>query len=299
MRAPLIAIVLSGVGGAVWAQPVKELEACFQLARAADAICSDPKNNAAERLDCLQKARTSQLECLDQVSRGGSAETAPPPEMPTAAVSPDKPASGSPELSSTAVAPDKPGNVVAPNPPPATAASEMATGAVTPDVPARAVDISKKPPDTNWLVSETTSPVDYTPLLTAMTRLPASVKHAPNTLAIRCRGGHTELLVRTGGTWRVSRAREVQVEYQINDQPAVRLAWAASADGKTAIYREDPVGLLQSLPEGARLKINVLDGPDPSHEATFPLAGLDAVREKIATACKWPPLANKLSSEKR
>ena len=97
----------------------------------------------------------------------------------------------------------------------------------------------------------------------------------------------------------MSRAREVQVEYQINDQPAVRLAWAASADGKTAIYKEDPVGLLQSLPEGARLKINVLDGPDPSHEATFPLAGLDAVREKIATACKWPPLANKLSSEKR
>lgn len=310
MRAPLIAIVLSGVGGAVCAQPanlgVKELEACFQLARAADATCSDPKNSAAERLDCLQKARTSQLECLEQVPKARSVETAPPekpaatgaPEMPSAALSLGQPGGGSPELSSTAVAPDKTANIIAPNPPPATAASEMATGAVTPDVSAKAADIPKKPPDTNWLVSETTSPVDYTPLLTAMTRLPSNVKHAPNTLAIRCRGGHTELLVRTGGTWRVSRAREVQVEYQINDQPSVKLAWAASADGKTAIYKEDPVGLLQSLPEGARLKINVLDGPDPGHEATFPLAGLDAVREKIATACKWPP-SNKMSSEKR
>ena len=60
MRAPLIAMVLSSVGGAVCAQPVnegvKELEICFQSARAADAICSDPKNGAAERFDCRQKA---------------------------------------------------------------------------------------------------------------------------------------------------------------------------------------------------------------------------------------------------
>jgi len=175
----------------------------------------------------------------------------------------------------------------------------MTTGAASPGVPAKSVDNAPKPPDTNWLVNEATSPVDFTPLITAMTRLPSSVKHAPNTLAIRCRGGRTELLVRTGGTWRVSSAREVRVDYQINDQPPVRLVWAASADGKTAIYKDDPVGLLQALPEGARLKINVLDGPDSSHEATFPLAGWDAVREKIAAACKWPPPANTMSSEKR
>ena len=96
----------------------------------------------------------------------------------------------------------------------------------------------------------------------------------------------------------MSRAREVQVDYQIDDQPSVRQAWAASADGKTAIYKDDPVGLLQSLPEGARLKIDVRDRPDASHEATFQLSGLDAVREKIAATCKWAPVANKTSSEK-
>jgi hypothetical protein len=47
------------------------------------------------------------------------------------------------------------------------------------------------------------------------------------------------------------------------------------------------------------LKISVLDGPGPSHEATFQLTGLDAVREKIAAACKWAPPANKMTSEKR
>jgi hypothetical protein len=294
MRAPLIAIVLSGIGSAVCAQPVsevgKELETCFQSARGADAICSDPKNGAAERLECLQKARTSHLECLEQVFGGTSAGPAPP----------EKPAGTGPsEMPSAAVSRDKPANIVVPNPPQAAAPSEMATGAVSAEAPAKAVTVPPRSSDANWIVSETTSPVDFSPLITAMTRLPASVKHAPNTLAIRCRGGRTELLVRTGGTWRVSRAREIQVEYQINDQPAVRLAWAASADGKTAIYKDDPVGLLQSLPVGARLKINVHDAPDASYEATFPLAGLDAVREKIAAACKWPPAPNKLSSEKR
>jgi hypothetical protein len=171
--------------------------------------------------------------------------------------------------------------------------------AVSPDRPARAVDSPSKPTDTNWIVSETTSPVDYAPLTTAVIRLPFSVKHAPNTLAIRCLGGRTEFLVRTEGTWRASRAREVQVDYQINDQPSVRLAWTASADGKTASYKDNAIGFLQSLPEGGRLKISVLDGPGPSHEATFQLAGLDAVREKIAVACKWASPANKITSEKR
>src|SRR5712664_2701542 len=207
MRAPLIAVVLASIGGAVCAQPAdegsKELKTCFQSTRAADAVCSDPRNGAVERLDCRQKALMAQLECLEQFSPAGSAGSVTP---------------------------------------------EMTTGAASPGVPARSVDNPPKPPDTNWLVNETTSPVDFTPLITAMTRLPSSVKHAPNTLAIRCRGGRTELLVRTGGTWRVSSAREVRVDYQINDQPPVRLVWAASADGKTAIYKDDPVGLWQALP---------------------------------------------------
>jgi hypothetical protein len=276
MRAPLIAIVFASVGGAVCAQPANEgakaLETCFQSARAADAICSDPKHGAADRLDCLQKARMSQLECLERISRGKAAGSAPPEK---------RAGTGSTELPTATVLPDK------------------STAAGSPEPPARSADVSSKPPDTDWIVSQTTSPIDYTPLITVAIRLPFTVKHAPTTLAIRCRGGRTEFLVRTEGTWRVSRAREVQVDYQINDQPVVRLSWTVSADGRTAIYKDDPVALLQSLPEDARLKINVLDEPGASHEATFQLAGLDAVREKIAAACKWTPPANKTSSEKR
>jgi hypothetical protein len=180
-----------------------------------------------------------------------------------------------------------------------TVPSEKPGAIISPDLPARAVDVPSKPPNTNWVVTETTSPVDYTPLIIAALLLPSNVKDGPNTLAIRCHGLRTELLVRTEGTWRASPAREVQVAYQINDQPVVKLPWTASADGKTASYKGEAVGLLQSLPEDALLKINVLDGPGSGHEATFQLAGLDAALEKIAVACKWPPVANKMSSGTR
>ena len=283
MRAPLIAVVLSSVSAAVCAQSVNEtvtrVESCFQSARRADLICSNPENDAAQRLDCFQKARAAQLECLQWVPQVTSVGLAA--EKPAATAALATPAgTASPQLPATTVVPEKP-------------------AAVSPDRPARAVDSPSKPADTNWIVSETTSPVDYAPLTTAAIRLPFNVKDAPTTLAMRCRGRRTDLLVRTEGTWRTSRAGEVQVDYQINEQPSVRLAWTASTDGKTASYKDDAAGFLQSLPEGGRLKISVLDGLGPSHEATFQLAGLDAVREKIAAACKWATPATKITSEKR
>jgi Type VI secretion system VasI, EvfG, VC_A0118 len=328
MHAPLITIVLSSVGGAVCAQPADEgfkvLETCFQLAGAADAICSDPKNAAAERLDCRQKASTAQLECLEHILRGTSAGSAPP-KKPAGTVSPEMPTvTGSPEVPAGSVSPETP-----------TALSSSVRVEPVHDMTerleicfqeARAADVacidpandtvkrvacfqsaraaqveclenlSHEPPtgsaqnqtaDTAWVVSETTSPVDYSSLVTAVIRSTSSVKDAPNTLVVRCRGLHTELLLRMEGTWPASRASEVQVDYQINDQPFVRLQWTVSADGKTASYKDDAVGLLRSLPENARLKISVLDRQGLGQEATFQLTGLDSVRKKIGLACKW------------
>jgi Type VI secretion system VasI, EvfG, VC_A0118 len=156
-----------------------------------------------------------------------------------------------------------------------------------------------QPADTAWIVSETTSPVDYSPLITAVIHSTSSVKDAPNTLAVRCGQPRTELLLRTEGAWRASPANEVRVDYQINDQPFVRLQWTVSADGKTASYKGDAVALLRSLPEGARLKISMLDRQGLGQQATFQLTGLDSVRKKIELACKWPSTAGKMSSGKR
>jgi hypothetical protein len=156
-----------------------------------------------------------------------------------------------------------------------------------------------QPADTAWVVSETTSPVDYSPLITAEIHAASNVKDAPNTLAVRCSGPRTELLLRTEGAWRASRVSEARIDYQINDQPFVRLQWTVSADGKTARYKDDAAELLRSLPEGARLKMIVLDRRGLGQEATFQLTGFDSVRKKIGLACKWPPTAETMSSEKR
>ena len=125
------------------------------------------------------------------------------------------------------------------------------------------------------------------------------MKDAPNTLIIRCLGQRTELLVRTEGAWGALRAGELRVDYQVNEQPMVKQQWTLSPDGKTASAKDDPVGLLRSLSDNARLKIVVTDRAAAGHEATFRLAGWDAIREKIAAACKWAPATGRALTDKR
>lgn len=324
MWAPLIGSALILTGGIVSARSANEsvaagLDSCFQAARTADAICSKLPDDPAQRLDCLQKARSAHLECLEHVlSQTPAGPTAPitPPETTRS-----EPPAALPGNSSKSVSPGEPGQIgssetpagipsaeksnnqpkptVITNPPELPGSPETPTGATRPDISPKAVDVPGRPNGTNWVVSETTSPVDYSPLVTALIRSTAPVKDAPTTLAVGCRKRHTELMVRTDGTWAATRGNELRIEYQINDQPAVGLPWTLSSDGKTATYKDDPVGLLQSLPDGARLKINVADRASSLHEGTFQLDGFDAIRKKISTACKWTRAADKTSSGKR
>ena len=199
-------------------------------------------------------------------------------------------------LETPAGIPEKsPEAIVGTHPPEPLGSTEAPTAAISPksaDVPARSTDA-------NWVISETTSPIDYSPLVTAMIRSASQAKDAPSTLAVRCRGQHTELLVRTDGSWATTRGGELRVDYQVNDRPPVGLQWILSSDGKTATYKDNPVGFLQSLPGGAHLKINAADRTSSSHEATFQINGWDVIRKKIGTAFKWARTSDKTSSGKR
>jgi len=141
----------------------------------------------------------------------------------------------------------------------------------------------------NWVISETTSPVDYSPQITAAISSDTAVKDAPSSFAMRCRGARTELLVSTIGSWRASNNGEVKVSYRINDQPAVEERWAVVASGRSAVFQgSDVIQFLRSLPEQGRISFRVYDWQGPPHDATFQFSGLDDVRRKIAEACKWP-----------
>lgn len=323
MWARLVGMLFFLAGGIVGARSANDnvtgLESCFRAARLVDAVCSKLPDDPAQRLDCFQKARAAQLECLEHVlseTPGGpaapknppdTAQSGPPadaaaPKVPSEGVSPTKETgrTGSSETF-TGTAPAKESDsapeAADKSTPGLSAPSESATGTVRSDMSPKATDVPTQPTESNWVVSETTSPVDSSPLVTALIRSTSEMQDAPRALAIRCRGQRTDLMVRTNGAWGATRGNELRVDYQINGTPTVGLQWTLSADGKTVTYKDDPVGLLQSLPDGARLTINVADKASSSHKAVFQLDGWDAIRKKIATACKWTQAA-KTSSGK-
>jgi hypothetical protein len=139
--------------------------------------------------------------------------------------------------------------------------------------------------DDNWVVSETTSPVDYTPIVTATTSSRGSTG-ALMQLSIRCRAGRTELVVAGPAVSRSS--EEYAISYRINDDQPVHLAASSPSFGTGAAFTGDVVRLLQSLPEEGGLTIRLSARTGVAQEGYFLLGGLKMVREKVAAACKWP-----------
>ena len=137
----------------------------------------------------------------------------------------------------------------------------------------------------NWIVSETVSPVDYTPMVVATT----SYRRGADTLmllSIYCRGGRTELVVAGAA---VDRSGEnYAISYRINDDQPVKLAAAAPSFGKGAAFKTDAVRLLQSFPERGGIAVRLSTAADAVLDGYFFLGGLKAVRAKVATACRWP-----------
>ena len=148
---------------------------------------------------------------------------------------------------------------------------------------------SPPPQGPNWVISETTSPVDYRPQIAALTTARPSSRDAPSSLAIHCRAHRTELIISTTGSWKQVPGGEVKVVHRINEEPPVEQRWKTAESGRGLAFPGDVVRFLRSMPDGGRIFFKVYAGNDPPHENTFQLVGLDPVRRKIATACNWPP----------
>lgn len=138
----------------------------------------------------------------------------------------------------------------------------------------------------SWLVSETTSPVDYSPVVVAT----ASTRDGPDSatmrLSIHCRVGRTELVL-AGPT--VSRsAEEYLISYRVNDDPPVQIPAARPSFGTGTALGGDVVRLLQSLPDEGEFAVRLSPRIGTASEGHFLLGGLKTVRDKLTTACKWP-----------
>ena len=91
---------------------------------------------------------------------------------------------------------------------------------------------STQPQGTNWIISETTSPVDYSPQIAALTTARASSQDAPSSLTIQCRAQRTELIISTKGSWKPATEGEVKVVYRNNEEPSVEQRWRPTKTGR-------------------------------------------------------------------
>jgi hypothetical protein len=138
----------------------------------------------------------------------------------------------------------------------------------------------------NWIVSETTSPVDYAPMVAATTFSRGGSDGSSMQLSIHCRGGRTELVVAGPAVSRSS--GEYAISYRINDDQPVQLAAGSPSFGTGAAFTGDVVRLLRSLPEEGDIAVRLSTRTGAAQDGHFFLGGLKTVREKVAAACKWP-----------
>jgi hypothetical protein len=138
----------------------------------------------------------------------------------------------------------------------------------------------------NWIVSETTSPVNYAPIVVATTFSRSSPDGSSMQLSIHCRGGRTELVVAGPAVSRNS--GDYAISYRINDGQPVQLAAGPPSSGIGVAFTGDVVRLLQSLPDEGGIAVRLSARTGAAQDGYFLLRGLKAVRETVAAACKWP-----------
>jgi hypothetical protein len=148
-----------------------------------------------------------------------------------------------------------------------------------------------------WDLTQTTSQVDDSPEVTAVNVAPGAgtvlLSNKPGAIGIRCKDQRTDLVVQTTGFLGIGIGGDgMKVIYRIDSQPAVTKQWQLSANGNSVFYPGSPITFIRSLPPDGHLFIRLYDSQGSYEETTFSLEGLDAVRDAVATACKWPPPKN-------
>jgi hypothetical protein len=158
---------------------------------------------------------------------------------------------------------------------------------------ARAQNMTQSPSATkSWIISETTSPVDYGPVLVAIAKSRDSVEGSEMELSISCRNGRTDLVV--AGQTISGRADEYAISYRINDDKPVQVRAGSPSFGTGAVFQGDIVRLLQSFPDEGEIAIRLVPRSGSVREGHFSLSGFSTVRNKLAAICKWPPVNTRL-----
>ena len=146
-------------------------------------------------------------------------------------------------------------------------------------------------PGGGWIVSQTTSPVDYSPIATATTSSRPIAGSPPLRLSIRCRGGRSELAV--SGPDITDPGDHYFISYRVNDGKSVQFGGVVPAFGDGVGFKGDAAALVRSLPAEGELAVLVMSLKGTSQQGVFSLNGLETLRAKIGATCNWPHLLAK------
>jgi len=138
----------------------------------------------------------------------------------------------------------------------------------------------------NWTISETTSPVDYGPVVVAITPSLDGAEGSTMQLSIYCRNGRTELVV--AGPAISGRGEDYTMFYRVNGSQPVQTAAGAPSFGTGVAFKGDVVRLLQSLPEEGKVAVRLSPRTGVAREGSFSIGGVKMVQDKPAAACRWP-----------
>lgn len=134
----------------------------------------------------------------------------------------------------------------------------------------------------NWVFSETTSPVDYSPVVVATATAGAPAGSGMK-LSISCRGGSTYLLL--GSPAGLPAGDRYVVWYTIDGGSAKALPALITSSGLA--LSGDIAGLLLSLPPQGEIGFRIVGRYDVKLEGRYSLAGLKTTRDRMAVPCKW------------
>ena len=135
------------------------------------------------------------------------------------------------------------------------------------------------PAISNWMVSETRSPVDYSPVAIATATGPEGSLR----LSIQGRGGRTEMLVATAPG---ARLEEHAVSYAVNGGPAVGVAFGPPLSGSGLSLKGDIAAFLAALPGQGEISFSVTNRQG-TVDGRYALGGLKTLMTRLKAPCQW------------
>jgi hypothetical protein len=138
----------------------------------------------------------------------------------------------------------------------------------------------------NWVVSETTSPIDYSPVVIATATARGASDGPGMKLSIACRGRTTSLVL--DGPSILPAGDGYAVSYAVDEGLATTLAATVTSSGTGMTLGGDVVHVLMSLPPEGEIVFRIVGRRGVTLEGRYSLSGLKATRERMAVSCRWP-----------